>query len=104
MPKKASMGRQNKKIIKIKVMNHLQVTLSKCHAGIFRKASELCKLCGVEIAIIVFFPGRKAYFISHTNAESTLNIPILIVSSTLKSLKLMMNLKLKRKRVNHLIK
>ncbi|KAF3614485.1 putative regulation of nuclear pre-mRNA domain-containing protein 1B-like [Capsicum annuum] len=31
----------------------LQVTFSKRHAGLFKKASELCTLCAAEIAIVV---------------------------------------------------
>ncbi|XP_059289475.1 agamous-like MADS-box protein AGL61 [Lycium ferocissimum] len=69
MAKKPSMGRQKIKIAKIEVKNHLQVTFSKRRSGLFKKASELCTLCGVEIAIIVFSPARKAYSFGHTNVE-----------------------------------
>ncbi|KAF7127889.1 hypothetical protein RHSIM_Rhsim11G0149200 [Rhododendron simsii] len=52
MAKKPSMGRQKIKIAKIEIKNHLQVTFSKRRSGLFKKASELCTLCGVEIAIL----------------------------------------------------
>nr|XP_016445596.1 PREDICTED: agamous-like MADS-box protein AGL62 [Nicotiana tabacum] len=64
------MGRQKIKISKIEVKNHLQVTFSKRRSGLFKKASELCTLCGVEIAIIVFSPARKVFSFGHPNVES----------------------------------
>ncbi|PHT40737.1 Agamous-like MADS-box protein AGL62 [Capsicum baccatum] len=71
--KPSSMGRQKIKIAKIEVKNHLQVTFSKRRSGLFKKASELCTLCGVEIAIIVFSPARKVFSFSHTNVESLID-------------------------------
>ncbi|EYU37536.1 hypothetical protein ABFS82_02G047900 [Erythranthe guttata] len=70
MAKKPSMGRQKIKIEKIEVKNHLQVTFSKRRSGLFKKASELCTLCGVEIAIIVFSPAGKVFSFGHPNVES----------------------------------
>ncbi|KAL3614381.1 hypothetical protein CASFOL_042455 [Castilleja foliolosa] len=70
MVKKPSMGRQKIKIEKIEVKNHLQVTFSKRRSGLFKKASELCTLCGVEIAIIVFSPAGKVFSFGHPNVES----------------------------------
>ncbi|KAL6539145.1 hypothetical protein OROGR_011794 [Orobanche gracilis] len=69
MTKKPSMGRQKIKIEKIEVKNHLQVTFSKRRSGLFKKASELCTLCGVEIAIIVFSPAGKVFSFGHPNVE-----------------------------------
>ncbi|XP_073154119.1 agamous-like MADS-box protein AGL62 [Henckelia pumila] len=69
MAKKPSMGRQKIKIAKIEVKNHLQVTFSKRRSGLFKKASELCTLCGVEIAIIVFSPAGKVFSFGHPNVE-----------------------------------
>ncbi|PHT65086.1 Agamous-like MADS-box protein AGL62 [Capsicum annuum] len=71
--KPSSMGRQKIKIAKIKVKNHLQVTFSKRRSGLFKKASELCTLCGVEIAIIVFSPARKVFSFGHPNVESLID-------------------------------
>lgn len=70
MAKKPSMGRQKIKIAKIEVKNHLQVTFSKRRSGLFKKARELCTLCGVEIAIVVFSPARKVFSFGHPNVES----------------------------------
>ncbi|KAK3004518.1 hypothetical protein RJ639_018851 [Escallonia herrerae] len=68
MAKKPSMGRQKIKIAKIK-KNHLQVTFSKRRSGLFKKASELCTLCGVEIAIVVFSPAGKVFSFGRRNVE-----------------------------------
>ncbi|PHT65095.1 Agamous-like MADS-box protein AGL62 [Capsicum annuum] len=71
--KPSSMGRQKIKIAKIEFKNHLQVTFSKRRSGLFKKASELCTLCGVEIAIIVFSPARKVFSFGHPNVESLID-------------------------------
>ncbi|PHT65103.1 Agamous-like MADS-box protein AGL62 [Capsicum annuum] len=63
------MGHQRIKIAKIEVKNHLQVTFSKRRFDLFKKASELCTLCGVKIATIVFSPGRKVFSFGHPNVE-----------------------------------
>ncbi|KAL7082558.1 hypothetical protein ACP275_14G106600 [Erythranthe tilingii] len=73
MAKKPSMGRQKIKIAKIEVKNHLQVTFSKRRSGLFKKASELCTLCGVEIVIVVFSPAGKPFSFGHPNVESLVN-------------------------------
>lgn len=73
MAKKPSMGRQKIKIEKIEVKNHLQVTFSKRRSGLFKKASELCTLCGVEIGIIVFSPAGKVFSFGHPNVESIID-------------------------------
>ncbi|KAL7206305.1 hypothetical protein ACSBR2_019089 [Camellia fascicularis] len=70
MAKKPSMGRQKIKIAKIEIKNHLQVTFSKRRSGLFKKASELCTLCGIEIAIIVFSPAGKVFSFGHPNVDS----------------------------------
>ncbi|KAJ1424104.1 hypothetical protein SESBI_11937 [Sesbania bispinosa] len=36
-------------------------------------ASELCTLCGVEIAIVVFSPADKAFSFGHPEVESIIN-------------------------------
>lgn len=73
MAKKSSMGRQKIAISKIQKKNHLQVTFSKRRAGVFKKASELSTLCGVEIAIIVFSPANKAFSFGHPNVDSVVD-------------------------------
>ncbi|KAF5444268.1 hypothetical protein F2P56_036756 [Juglans regia] len=71
--KKPSMGRQKIPIAKIPKKNHLQVTFSKRRSGLFKKASELCTLCGVEIAILVFSPAEKVFSFGHPDVESILD-------------------------------
>ncbi|KAK4721459.1 hypothetical protein R3W88_011692 [Solanum pinnatisectum] len=46
----------------MKNARNLQVMFSKRRAGLFKKASELCTLCGSEIVIVVFSPGDKGVF------------------------------------------
>lgn len=70
MSKKTSLGRQKIPIEKIPKKSHLQVTFSKRRSGLFKKASELCTLCGVEIAIVVFSPADKAFSFGHPEVES----------------------------------
>ncbi|KAM7518331.1 hypothetical protein LguiB_017293 [Lonicera macranthoides] len=67
------MGRQRIKIAKIQKKSHLQVTFSKRRLGLFKKASELSRLCGVEIAIIVFSPAGKVFSFGHPNVESIID-------------------------------
>ncbi|KAF3615836.1 putative agamous-like MADS-box protein AGL62-like [Capsicum annuum] len=62
-------GRQRVDIVKMKNESNLQVMFSKRRAGVFKKASELCTLCGAEIAIVVFSPGKKVYSFGHPSVE-----------------------------------
>ncbi|RVX10733.1 Agamous-like MADS-box protein AGL62 [Vitis vinifera] len=52
-------GRKKIEIRKIEKKSSLEVTFSKRRAGLFKKAGELCVLCGAEAAVIVFSPGRE---------------------------------------------
>ncbi|PHT29360.1 MADS-box transcription factor 47 [Capsicum baccatum] len=51
--------------------SNMQVTFSKRRASLFKKASELCTLCGAEIAIVVFSAGKtnKVYSFGHPSVE-----------------------------------
>ena len=73
LKRKSSSGRQKIPIEKIPKKSHLQVTFSKRRSGLFKKASELCTLCGVEIAIIVFSPADKAFSFGHPEVESIID-------------------------------
>ncbi|KAI4342044.1 hypothetical protein MLD38_026706 [Melastoma candidum] len=73
MAKKSSMGRQKIAIAKIPKKNHLQVTFSKRRSGLFKKASELCTLCGVEVAIIVFSPAGKPFSFGHHEVDTVID-------------------------------
>lgn len=65
-----SKGRQRVDIVKMKNESNLQVTFSKRRGGLFKKASELCTLCGAEIAIVVFSPGKKVFSFGHPSVDS----------------------------------
>ncbi|KAB2065878.1 hypothetical protein ES319_A09G121100v1 [Gossypium barbadense] len=71
--KNAIQGRQKITMKKIAKKNNLQVTFSKRRAELFKKASELCTLCGVDIAIIVFSPAGKVFSFGHPNVESAVH-------------------------------
>lgn len=64
-----SKGRQKIKMQKMEKESNLQVTFSKRRSGLFKKASELSILCGVEIAIVVFSPAKKAFSFGHPSVE-----------------------------------
>ncbi|KAK8315062.1 hypothetical protein V6Z11_D01G212900 [Gossypium hirsutum] len=59
---------------KIKYESNLQVTFSKRRSDLFKKASEPCTLCGVEIAIRVFSSGNKVFSFGHPDVENILNV------------------------------
>ncbi|KAK7277301.1 hypothetical protein RIF29_18452 [Crotalaria pallida] len=58
---------------KIENKSSLQVTFSKRRDGIFKKASELCTLCGVEMTMFIFSPGEKVFSFGHPNVEEVIN-------------------------------
>ncbi|KAH0732099.1 hypothetical protein KY289_003287 [Solanum tuberosum] len=70
MTRRISKGRQRVEMVKMKNASNLQVTFSKRRAGLFKKASELCTLCGAEIAIVVFSPGDKIFSFGHPNVDT----------------------------------
>ncbi|KAE8721832.1 Agamous-like MADS-box protein AGL62 [Hibiscus syriacus] len=70
---KKSLGRQKVEMVKMKNNSNLQVTFSKRRSGLFKKASELCTLCGVEIGIIVFSPGNKVFSFGHPEIRNAID-------------------------------
>ncbi|PON55161.1 MADS-box transcription factor [Parasponia andersonii] len=68
-----SKGHKKIEMVKIQNKNNLQVTFSKRRSGLFKKASELCTLCGVEIAIIAFSPAEKPFSFGHTEFGAIVN-------------------------------
>ncbi|KAK1300505.1 Agamous-like MADS-box protein AGL62 [Acorus calamus] len=64
------MGRQKIEIKRIQNEEARQVCFSKRRSGLFKKASELCILCGADVAIVVFSPAGKAYSFGHPSVES----------------------------------
>ncbi|XP_022762554.1 agamous-like MADS-box protein AGL62 [Durio zibethinus] len=73
MTKNPNIGRQKITMAKIAKKNNLQVTFSKRRAGLFKKASELCTLCGVDVAIIIFSPAKKVFSFGHPRVESIID-------------------------------
>ncbi|KAK7388160.1 hypothetical protein VNO78_22968 [Psophocarpus tetragonolobus] len=63
--KKKNTGRKKIEIKKLDKVSNKQVTFSKRRTGLFKKASELCILCNVYIAIIVFSPADKLFCFGH---------------------------------------
>ncbi|KAJ1439908.1 hypothetical protein SESBI_02132 [Sesbania bispinosa] len=72
-PTKKSRGRQKIEMKKMSNESNLQVTFSKRRSGLFKKASELCTLCGGNVAIIVFSPGEKVFSFGHPNVDAVIN-------------------------------
>ncbi|XP_050890862.1 agamous-like MADS-box protein AGL62 [Lathyrus oleraceus] len=64
---KKGRGRQKIEMKKMSNESHLQVTFSKRRSGLFKKASELCTLCGIDIALVVFSPSEKVFSFGQPN-------------------------------------
>ncbi|KAL7236239.1 hypothetical protein ACSBR1_019491 [Camellia fascicularis] len=64
-----SKGHQKITMTKMENESNLQVTFSKRQSGLFEKAGELSILCGAEVGIIVFSPGKKAYSFGHPTID-----------------------------------
>ncbi|XP_052193934.1 agamous-like MADS-box protein AGL61 [Diospyros lotus] len=54
-------GRQRITMTRIEKESSRQVTFSKRRFSLFKKASELSILCGAQVAVIAFSPGKKAF-------------------------------------------
>ncbi|CAL5345183.1 unnamed protein product [Camellia sinensis] len=68
-----SRGRQKIAMTRMSNKSNRIVTFSKRRSGLFKKASELCTLCGAEIAIIVFSPGKKAFSFGHPCVDTVVD-------------------------------
>jgi len=53
--------------------SNLQVTFSKCRSGLFKKASELCTICGTNVALVVFSPGEKVFSSGQPNVDTVID-------------------------------
>uniref|UniRef100_A0AAU7LJM1 MADS71 n=1 Tax=Hippophae rhamnoides TaxID=193516 RepID=A0AAU7LJM1_9ROSA len=71
--KRVSKGRQRVAMVKMSNDSNLQVTFSKRRSGLFKKASELCTLCGAEIVVIVFSPGKKVFSFGHPSVDGLID-------------------------------
>jgi len=73
MPTKKTKGRQRIEMKKLDGSKQ-QVTFSKRRTGLFKKAGELCVLCGAEVAVIVFSEKKgKRFCFGHPDVETVLN-------------------------------
>ncbi|RDX84424.1 Agamous-like MADS-box protein AGL62, partial [Mucuna pruriens] len=70
---KKSRGRQKIEMKKMSNESNLQVTFSKRRSGLFKKASELCTLCGADVALVVFSPGEKVFSFGHPNVDAVID-------------------------------
>ncbi|GMH23887.1 hypothetical protein Nepgr_025730 [Nepenthes gracilis] len=52
--------------------NKKHVTFSKRRSGLFKKASELCVLCGAEVAIITCSEAGKVFCFGHPTADAVI--------------------------------
>ncbi|MQM03976.1 hypothetical protein Taro_036772 [Colocasia esculenta] len=66
-------GRRKIEIRRIESSDVRQVTFSKRRKGLFKKAAELCVLCGAQAAAVVFSPGGKPYVFGHPSADAVLD-------------------------------
>ncbi|GLT63496.1 hypothetical protein SLA2020_360580 [Shorea laevis] len=70
---KTTKGRQKVEIKKVEKKSNLQVTFSKRRQGLFKKASELCVLCGAKVGIIVFSPKDKPFCFGHPDVNAVVD-------------------------------
>lgn len=71
--KRKTSGRRKIEIRKIENKNALKVTFSKRRQGLFKKASEICLLCGAQIAVITFSPAGKPYSFGSPSVDTVLD-------------------------------
>ncbi|KAL4318511.1 hypothetical protein GQ457_18G019760 [Hibiscus cannabinus] len=71
--KKKTLGRKKVEMVKMTNESHLQVTFSKRRTGLFKKASELGIICGVDLAIVVHSPGKKVYSFGHPTVDTVVD-------------------------------
>ncbi|KAK7392732.1 hypothetical protein VNO78_21178 [Psophocarpus tetragonolobus] len=69
---KKTKGRKKIEIKKINNESNLRVTFSKRRSGVFKKASELATLCGVDIAVIMFSPGNRVFSFGSPDVDSVI--------------------------------
>ncbi|KAL0312203.1 UNVERIFIED_CONTAM: Agamous-like MADS-box protein [Sesamum radiatum] len=65
-------GRQRIPMRLIQSQDDLYATFSKRRVGLYKKASELSTLCGVDIGIIIFFSTDNPYSFFHPSMESVI--------------------------------
>ena len=70
MENKLTKGRQRVDMKKRESQKDLYATFSKRRSGIFKKVTEMCILCDIDIAIIIFSPTGKPFSFIHPTIES----------------------------------
>ncbi|KAI3450487.1 hypothetical protein Pfo_007152 [Paulownia fortunei] len=73
MERKRTKGRQKIAIERIEKESDCFATFSKRRLGVFKKTSELCTLCNVDVGIIVYSPTGKPYSFFHPTMESVVD-------------------------------
>ncbi|KAL2992972.1 hypothetical protein AAZX31_10G080800 [Glycine max] len=67
---KKTKGRQKIEMKKMRNESNLRVTFSKRRTGVFKKASELATLCGVDVVVIMFSPGNRVFSFGSPSVDS----------------------------------
>ncbi|XP_058739316.1 agamous-like MADS-box protein AGL62 [Vicia villosa] len=70
---KKTCGRKKIEMKKMSKESNLQVTFSKRRSGVFKKASELCTLCGADVALVVFSPGEKVFSFGRPHVDTVID-------------------------------
>lgn len=66
-------GRGKVEMKKMEKESNLLVTFSKRRSGLFKKANEICTLCGVECAVVVFSPAGKVFSFGHPSVNTVVD-------------------------------
>ncbi|XP_022773909.1 agamous-like MADS-box protein AGL29 [Durio zibethinus] len=69
----SSKGRRRTQMWMIQGADARQVAFSKRRSGLFKKASELCTLCAVETALVVFYARDQAFYFGHPGVGTVMN-------------------------------
>lgn len=70
---KKSIGRQRIEIKQLEEESKKQVTFSKRRAGLFKKAAELCILCGAEVAVIAYSTHGNVFCFGHPDVGAVVD-------------------------------
>ncbi|KQK06427.1 MADS-box protein JOINTLESS-like [Brachypodium distachyon] len=71
--RRPNLGWQKIETKRIENQQARQVTFSKRRFGLFKKASSLSVLCGVELAAVIFSPGGKAFSFGSPSVDAVIN-------------------------------
>lgn len=71
--KRRGRGRRRIEIKRIEGREARQVTFTRRRTGLFKKAAELCVLCGAQAAAVVFSPGGRPYVFGDPAVEGIMD-------------------------------